>query len=229
MLTLFCPPVHAATPASFTSPPLPTPLTLPLTHHRLNHYRNGRELCRKDLMAKNIKRRRRALEKEGRAEEALTYDFIPTSFVIPREYSMFVEEFKKNAGIWIMKPIGGAQGRGIFLFTRLSEISEWKTDYKALNKPPSTGKKDDDKVCADASALCIVYWQGWHIRRPGILTAPASTYHPRTWRHMSYSGTSSSPCASAARSSICVSGQEVRYASLQPGDLLLPPQSVPIS
>jgi len=98
-------------------------------------------------MAKNIKRRRRALEKEGRAEEALTYDFIPTSFVIPREYSMFVEEFKKNAGIWIMKPIGGAQGRGIFLFTRLSEISEWKTDYKALNKPPSTGKKDDDKVC----------------------------------------------------------------------------------
>ena len=53
---------------------------------RLNHFRNGRELCRKDLMAKNIKRRRRALEKEGRLEEAQTYDFIPTSFVIPREY-----------------------------------------------------------------------------------------------------------------------------------------------
>ena len=35
---------------------------------RLNHFRNGRELCRKDLMAKNLKRRRRALEKEGRIE-----------------------------------------------------------------------------------------------------------------------------------------------------------------
>ncbi len=111
---------------------------------RLNHYRNGRELCRKDLMAKNMKRRRRALEKEGRLEEAQSYDFIPTSFVIPREYSMFVEEFKKQGGIWIMKPIGGAQGRGIFLFTRLSEISDWKTAYQALNKPQTTEKKKDD-------------------------------------------------------------------------------------
>jgi tubulin polyglutamylase TTLL9 len=33
---------------------------------RLNHFRNGRELCRKDLMAKNIKRQRRTLEKENR-------------------------------------------------------------------------------------------------------------------------------------------------------------------
>tara|TARA_A100001015_G_scaffold319072_1_gene440858 strand:- start:36 stop:467 length:432 start_codon:yes stop_codon:yes gene_type:complete len=62
---------------------------------RLNHFRNGRELCRKDLLAKNVKRRRRALEKEGRLEEAQSYDFAPTTFVLPREYSMFVEEFKK--------------------------------------------------------------------------------------------------------------------------------------
>jgi tubulin polyglutamylase TTLL9 len=108
---------------------------------RLNHYRNGRELCRKDLMAKNVKRRRRTLEKEGKAEEAITYDFIPTTFVLPREYSMFVEEFKKTGGVWIMKPIGSAQGKGIFLFTRLSEISEWKTDFKSY-KPGPTAPKD---------------------------------------------------------------------------------------
>ena len=29
-----------------------------------------------------------------------------------------------------MKPIGAAQGKGIFLFSRLSEISEWRTDYR---------------------------------------------------------------------------------------------------
>jgi tubulin polyglutamylase TTLL9 len=63
---------------------------------RMNHFRNGRELCRKDLMAKNMKRRRRALEKEGRQEEAAAYEFIPATFVLPREYSMFVEEFKKT-------------------------------------------------------------------------------------------------------------------------------------
>lgn len=113
---------------------------------RLNHFRNGRELCRKDLMAKNMKRRRRALEKEGRLEEGAAYNFIPTTFVLPKEYSMFVEEFKKVGGVWIMKPIGSAQGKGIFLFTRLNEISEWKTDYKSLKGANQSGRgKEDEK------------------------------------------------------------------------------------
>ena len=90
---------------------------------KLNHFRNGRELCRKDLMAKNMKKKRRSLEKEGRIEEAQAYDFIPHTFLLPREYSMFVEDFKKQGGIYIMKPIGSAQGKGIFLFSRLSEVA----------------------------------------------------------------------------------------------------------
>lgn len=114
---------------------------------RLNHYRNGRELCRKDLMAKNLKRKRRQLEKEGKVDEAIAYDFIPTTFLLPKEYSMFVEEFKRVGGIWIMKPIGSAQGKGIFLFSRLSEISDWKTDYKSLRSGTANSKQgaDDSK------------------------------------------------------------------------------------
>jgi tubulin polyglutamylase TTLL9 len=87
--------------------------------------------------------RRRQLEKEGRYEEAATYDFIPTTFMLPREYSIFVEKFKEVGGVWIMKPIGSAQGKGIFMFTRLSEISEWRTDYKALRN--GKGGVDDTK------------------------------------------------------------------------------------
>eukprot|EP00798_Chlamydomonas_sp_ICE-L_P013419 gene13419-19273_t len=39
---------------------------------------------------------------------------------------MFVEEFKRSGGTWIMKPIGRAQGAGIFLFNKLSQISDWR-------------------------------------------------------------------------------------------------------
>ena len=35
---------------------------------RVNHYRNGRELCRKDNLIKNIKRMRRQLERDGNWE-----------------------------------------------------------------------------------------------------------------------------------------------------------------
>lgn len=109
---------------------------------RLNHFRNGRELCRKDLIAKNVKRQKRLLEKEGRLEEAAQFDIMPTTFLLPREYAMFVEEFKKSGGVWIMKPIGAAQGRGIFLFKSLNEISEWKSEFKYK---PSGEKKVEEK------------------------------------------------------------------------------------
>ena len=44
---------------------------------------------------------------------------------------MFVEEFKRKPGtIWIMKPAGRAQGKGIFLFNELKDITEWKKVLK---------------------------------------------------------------------------------------------------
>ncbi|TYZ59530.1 hypothetical protein PybrP1_003448 [[Pythium] brassicae (nom. inval.)] len=105
---------------------------------KVNHFRNGRELCRKDLLIKNLKRAKRAMEKKAKAEDSSStetdslglYDFFPITYILPGEYAIFVEEFKRNQGIWIMKPIGKAQGKGIFLFTKLSQISDWKTDYR---------------------------------------------------------------------------------------------------
>lgn len=118
---------------------------------RVNHFRNGRELCRKDLLSKNIKRVKKEFEKEGNAEMVARYDFAPTTFVLPGDYALFVEEFKKvpqtsvggpssgnppssssstSGGTWIMKPVGRSQGKGIFLFTKLSQIQQWKSDYR---------------------------------------------------------------------------------------------------
>jgi hypothetical protein len=44
-----------------------------------------------------------------------------------------VQEFKKpqHAGaLWIMKPIARSQGKGIFLFNKLAQITQWKSEYR---------------------------------------------------------------------------------------------------
>ena len=88
----------------------------------INHFSNHYELTRKDTMVKNIKRYRRDLEREGNplAEKSgegiltkisshfsdaffinspmpgryLYLDFIPTTFILPADYNMFVEEYR---------------------------------------------------------------------------------------------------------------------------------------
>lgn len=114
-------------------------------HQKVNHFRNHYELTRKDLLVKNIKRAQRQAVRDGLQEEAQGYGRCsPTTFVLPSEYAMFVEEFKRQqpgGAIWIMKPVGKSQGRGIFLFDKLSQISGWRQDPKWLRKDEEPGRK----------------------------------------------------------------------------------------
>ncbi|KAI2649912.1 putative tubulin polyglutamylase TTLL9 [Labeo rohita] len=74
-------------------------------HVRICHFRNHYELTRKNLMVKNLKRYRKTLEREAGRLEAAKCDFFPCTFVLPSEYHIFVEEFKRSPGsTWIMKP-----------------------------------------------------------------------------------------------------------------------------
>eukprot|EP00937_MAST-01D_sp_MAST-1D-sp2_P001757 g1757.t1 len=53
-------------------------------------------------------------------------DFVPVTYVLPADYSIFVEEFRRNPNqMWIMKPTGKAQGKGIFIINKLSQIRKW--------------------------------------------------------------------------------------------------------
>ena len=100
-------------------------------HQRINHFRNHYELTRKDNLIKNLKRMQRQLQREGQEDMAKKYDFFPNTYVLPADYGLFVEEFKSQGNaVWIMKPIGKAQGKGIFLFNKLSQINDWKKDHK---------------------------------------------------------------------------------------------------
>lgn len=62
---------------------------------------------------------------------SLYSDFVPVTFMLPADYNLFVEEFRKNpSSTWIMKPCGKAQGKGIFLINKLSQIKKWSRDSK---------------------------------------------------------------------------------------------------
>ena len=109
-------------------------------NQKVNHFRNYYELTRKDLMIKNLKRHKKNLEKEGKLDEAASFSFFPLTFNLPGEYSLFCEGFKKNNSVWIMKPISKSQGKGIFLFNKLSQIGQWKNDFRwKPDSPQSDG------------------------------------------------------------------------------------------
>ncbi|KAK7505808.1 hypothetical protein BaRGS_00003079, partial [Batillaria attramentaria] len=111
-------------------------------HVRINHFRNHYELTRKNLMVKNLKRLRRQLERESGKLEAQKCDFFPSTYELPSEYHIFVDEYRRNPGfIWIMKPIAKSQGKGIFLFKRLKDITDWKkgVEYQPIGDQAKEG------------------------------------------------------------------------------------------
>ncbi|CAM9343010.1 unnamed protein product, partial [Phaeothamnion confervicola] len=102
-------------------------------HQVINHFPNHYELTRKDLMVKNIRRYQKDQERSGNLPPA-ALDFVPVSYMLPADYSLFVEEFRRSqqagGAMWIMKPTNRAQGRGIFIINKLAQarknqIKKW--------------------------------------------------------------------------------------------------------
>ncbi|KAL5965220.1 putative tubulin polyglutamylase TTLL1 [Taenia solium] len=93
-------------------------------------------------MVKNIKRYRKQLSKALNPVAAVDehgkfvyLDFIPTTYLLPQDYTLFTEEFKKNPrATWIIKPSAKARGIGIFIVNRLSQVKKWAREGHAGNK-----------------------------------------------------------------------------------------------
>eukprot|EP00002_Diphylleia_rotans_P011928 TRINITY_DN2346_c0_g1_i11.p1 TRINITY_DN2346_c0_g1~~TRINITY_DN2346_c0_g1_i11.p1 ORF type:complete len:435 (+),score=83.57 TRINITY_DN2346_c0_g1_i11:131-1306(+) len=118
----------------------------------VNHFPNHYELTRKDLMVKNIKRYRKELDREGNPlaakDEVGNYihlDLVPLTFVLPLEYPLFADEFRRNPTVtWIMKPAAKSQGYGIFLVNKLTQLKKWAN---AARSGTSTPVKDGYVIC----------------------------------------------------------------------------------
>uniref|UniRef100_A0AAQ6IJD8 Tubulin tyrosine ligase-like family, member 2 n=1 Tax=Anabas testudineus TaxID=64144 RepID=A0AAQ6IJD8_ANATE len=92
-----------------------------LPWQRLNHHPKTAGITRKDFLARNLRRMRASL---GSA----LYDFSPTAFILPNDYTRFLAEYNKlrptrgSPVYWICKPVDLSRGRGIFIFEDIRDL-----------------------------------------------------------------------------------------------------------
>ncbi|KAG6452229.1 probable tubulin polyglutamylase TTLL2 [Manduca sexta] len=90
----------------------------------MNHIPKGGSICRKDNLSRLLRCMRRIY--------GPIYDFSPPCYHLPLEYAKLVSECSRlrrdegaasNNVVWIHKPVAQSQGRGIFLFRSVCEMS----------------------------------------------------------------------------------------------------------
>ncbi len=85
-------------------------------------------------MVKNIKRYLKDLSRDGSAQ--VPSDFVPVTYLLPADYTLFVEEFRRNPNsMWIMKPTSRSQGKGIFIINKLAQIKKWSSSSRWAQMP----------------------------------------------------------------------------------------------
>ncbi|OQV15718.1 putative tubulin polyglutamylase TTLL1 [Hypsibius exemplaris] len=99
----------------------------------VNHYQSCYQLSRKDNMTKNIKKFRMEMAhlkdpigKKDRHGNFLYLDLIAPTYLLPFDFNTFLTDFKKNGGLYIVKPCSGSQGQGIFLVNQLDQAKRWQ-------------------------------------------------------------------------------------------------------
>ena len=89
---------------------------------RINHFPGMVVICNKAPMARNLDIMRKEFPKE--------YDFYPTTYVLPQDYGSLKSLFPSSGQskvTYIIKPSGGAQGKGIFLTRSLEDVENLGT------------------------------------------------------------------------------------------------------
>lgn len=79
-------------------------------------------------MIRNIKRFKPAVKSAQLVNGSfvdLHNAIVPTTYILPQEYSLFVEEFNKDQSQkWIFKPSNQSQGKGIQIITKIQQVKQ---------------------------------------------------------------------------------------------------------
>ncbi|XP_053193409.1 probable tubulin polyglutamylase TTLL2 [Scomber japonicus] len=92
-----------------------------LPWQRLNHHPKTVGITRKDCLARNLRRMRATFSSS-------LYDFSPTAFILPNDFTRFLSEYdhlrltQTLPVYWICKPVRLSRGRGIFIFENIKDL-----------------------------------------------------------------------------------------------------------
>ena len=92
-------------------------------HQKVNHFPRIHDITRKDLMARTLNAMRQT-------HGALEYDFIPTTFVLPADTELLVNQMQmqlhkeRATSSWIVKPIASSRGRGISIVQQPHQLPQ---------------------------------------------------------------------------------------------------------
>jgi len=87
------------------------------------------------------------------------YAFTPLTFILPNDYSKFINEYasQETQAVWICKPKDSSRGRNIFLLTDIGQLnydSAWVLQRYIPNPLLISGYKWDMRVYVMVTSLC---------------------------------------------------------------------------
>ncbi|XP_059570450.1 tubulin polyglutamylase TTLL13 isoform X2 [Alligator mississippiensis] len=119
---------------------------------KINHFPGMTEICRKDLLARNLSRMLKLFPKE--------YSIFPRTWCLPADYGDFqaYSRTRKNR-TYICKPDSGCQGRGIF-----------------ITRSPKDIQHGEHMICQQYIAKVPGLGRGWQPQGPAQDAAPSSSH-----------------------------------------------------
>jgi tubulin polyglutamylase TTLL5 len=98
-------------------------LTKIMVFQKVNHFTGNKNVSRKDFLKRNIERAQKMSPKANG-----TFNIMPLTFILPKEYVDFLETFSELEEIegkmnyWIMKPAAKSRGRGIEVINEITSV-----------------------------------------------------------------------------------------------------------
>ena len=85
---------------------------------KVNYFPKSSEITRKDKMSKNMMRMKAKFKQE--------FSFLPKTFLLPQDLILLMKDSEKKRNgrkqVYISKPNGSSQGRGIYLTDNIHEV-----------------------------------------------------------------------------------------------------------